>query len=190
MSFAIRFDHVSKQYVLNKQRPRSFQEIFVNLFHLKRQQGESLWVLRDVSFDIQAGESVAIIGPNGAGKSTVLKLISQIIMPTAGTIEVNGRVSSLLELGTGFHPDLTGRENVYLNGTMVGLSRAEIDRKYADIVEFSGMEAYMDLPVKHYSSGMYLRLAFSMAIHVEPDILLVDEAISVGDDVFQKQCLK
>ena len=190
MSLAIRFDHVSKKYVLNKQRPRSFQEIFVNLFRLRRQRGESLWVLRDVSFDIQAGESVAIVGPNGAGKSTILKLISQIIMPTSGAIEIEGRVSSLLELGTGFHPDLTGRENVYLNGALVGLSRAEIDRKYADIVEFSGIEAYMDLPVKHYSSGMYLRLAFSMAIHVEPDILLVDEAIAVGDDVFQRQCLK
>ena len=190
MSLAIRFEQVSKKYILNKQRPRSFQEIFVNLFRLRRQQGESLWVLKDVSFDIQAGESVALMGPNGAGKSTVLKLISQIVMPTAGQIEVEGRVSSLLELGAGFHPDLTGRENVYLNGALVGLSRAEIDRKYADIVEFSGMQAYMDLPVKHYSSGMYLRLAFSMAIHVEPDILLVDEAIAVGDDVFQKQCLK
>lgn len=149
-----------------------------------------MWVLNDVSFSIMPGEAVALIGPNGAGKSTILKLISSIIPPTSGTIEINGRVSSLLELGAGFHPDLSGRENIYLNGSILGLSRKEIDRKYTAIVDFADIDEYIELPVKHYSSGMYLRLAFAVASHMEPDILLIDEVIAVGDHIFQQRCLK
>lgn len=137
-----------------------------------------------------SGEAVALIGPNGAGKSTILKLIASIIPPTSGTIEINGRVSSLLELGAGFHPDLSGRENIYLNGSILGLSRKEIDRKYTAIVDFADIGEYIELPVKHYSSGMYLRLAFAVASHMEPDILLIDEVIAVGDHIFQQRCLK
>jgi ABC-type polysaccharide/polyol phosphate transport system ATPase subunit len=156
----------------------------------KKSKKESLWVLKDVSFSIMPGEAVALIGPNGAGKSTILKLISSIIPPTSGTIEINGRVSSLLELGAGFHPDLSGRENIYLNGSILGLSRKEIDRKYTAIVDFADIGEYIELPVKHYSSGMYLRLAFAVASHMEPDILLIDEVIAVGDHIFQQRCLK
>lgn len=156
----------------------------------KKSKKESLWVLKDVSFSIMPGEAVALIGPNGAGKSTILKLISSIIPPTSGTIEINGCVSSLLELGAGFHPDLSGRENIYLNGSILGLSRKEIDRKYTAIVDFADIGEYIELPVKHYSSGMYLRLAFAVASHMEPDILLIDEVIAVGDHIFQQRCLK
>jgi lipopolysaccharide transport system ATP-binding protein len=187
---AIEFKSVSKRYLIDKQRPRSFQELFVNGFKKKKSKKESLWVLKDVSFSIMSGEAVALIGPNGAGKSTILKLISSIIPPTSGTIEINGRVSSLLELGAGFHPDLSGRENIYLNGSILGLSRKEIDRKYTAIVDFADIGEYIELPVKHYSSGMYLRLAFAVASHMEPDILLIDEVIAVGDHIFQQRCLK
>jgi ABC-type polysaccharide/polyol phosphate transport system ATPase subunit len=187
---AIEFVSVSKRYNLSKQKRRSIQEILTGGFRRPKQEKESLWVLKDVSFTVQPGESVAFIGPNGAGKSTILKLISSIIIPTSGKIEINGRISSLLELGAGFHPDLTGRENIYLNGSILGLSRKEIDRKYDTIVEFAEMANYIDLPVKHYSSGMYLRLAFSVASHVEPDVLLIDEVIAVGDHIFKQRCLK
>ncbi len=174
---------------MQQERARSFQEIFVSGFRRKNRRENVFWVLQDVDFTIEHGESVALIGPNGAGKSTVLKLMSQILFPTSGEIMIDGRLSSLLELGTGFHPDLSGRENIYLNGSMLGLSRAEIDAKYKDIVAFSEMADYIGMPVKHYSSGMYLRLAFSVAIHVDPDILLVDEALAVGDAAFQRKCL-
>jgi lipopolysaccharide transport system ATP-binding protein len=151
-------------------------------------QGE-FWALRDVSFDVEQGEVLGIIGRNGAGKSTALKIISRITPPTAGRVELHGRVGSLLEVGTGFHGDLTGRENVYLNGTILGMRRAEIDRKFDEIMAFAGVEAFIDTPVKRYSSGMYMRLAFAVAAHLDTEILLVDEVLAVGDMEFQKKCL-
>lgn len=148
-----------------------------------------IWALRDVSFAVKRGEVVGIIGRNGAGKSTLLKLLSRITYPTTGRMELNGRVSSLLEVGTGFHPELSGRENIYLNGTLLGMRKAEIDRKFEQIVDYSGVEKFIDTPVKFYSSGMRVRLAFSVAAHLEPEILLVDEVLAVGDGEFQKKCL-
>jgi lipopolysaccharide transport system ATP-binding protein len=187
---AIRFDRVSKEFTLHHDRPRSFQELFLNL--ISREQAprkEKYWALKDVSFEVQPGEMVGIIGPNGAGKSTALKLITRIIEPTSGQIQVNGRIGALLELGSGFHPDLTGRENVYLNGSILGFNRAEMDRLFDDIVSFSELERFIDVPVKHYSSGMYMRLGFSVAMHLQPEILLVDEILAVGDQAFQRRCL-
>jgi ABC-type polysaccharide/polyol phosphate transport system ATPase subunit len=187
---SVSFDRVSKQFMLHHERPRSFQELFLNMLHLKGSPTkEEYWALRDVSFDVQQGEMLGVVGANGAGKSTLLKLLSRIIEPSSGKITVNGRVSALLELGSGFHPDLTGRENIYLNGSIIGFTRAEMDRIFDDIVAFSEMERFIDVPVKHYSSGMYMRLGFSVAIHVRPDILLVDEVLAVGDQAFQLQCL-
>jgi len=148
------------------------------------------WALEDISFQVQRGEAFGIIGGNGAGKSTILKLLTGIIKPTTGSLSVEGRLSALIEVGAGFHPDLTGRENIYLNGVILGMRREEIKRKFAEIVEFSGLAEFIDTPVKRYSSGMFARLGFSVAAHVEPDVLLVDEVISVGDYVFQKKCLK
>jgi len=150
---------------------------------------ETLWALRDVSFDIHHGEAVAIIGQNGAGKSTLLKILSRITDPTTGIADIYGRVGSLLEVGTGFHPELTGRENIYLNANILGMRKAEINRKFDAIVGFAEIEKFIDTPVKHYSSGMYVRLAFAVAAHMEPDILLVDEVLAVGDAAFQKKCL-
>ena len=150
---------------------------------------ETIWALKDVSFEVQHGEVLGIIGHNGAGKSTLLKILSQITEPSEGVIELYGRVGALLEVGTGFHQELTGRENVYLNGAILGMSRAEIDRKFDEIVDFSGIEKFIDTPVKHYSSGMGLRLGFAVAAHLEPEILVVDEVLAVGDAEFQKKCL-
>src|SRR5829696_3051771 len=150
---------------------------------------ETIWALKDVSFQIQPGEVVGIIGRNGAGKSTLLKILSGITDPTEGYADIYGRVGSLLEVGTGFHPELTGRENIYLNGAILGMKRAEIDRQFDAIVEFAEVEKFIDTAVKHYSSGMYLRLAVAVAAHLEPEILLVDEVLAVGDAAFQKKCM-
>ncbi len=147
------------------------------------------WALKDVSFEVKQGEVVGVIGRNGAGKSTLLKILSKITEPTAGRVELRGRVGSLLEVGTGFHPELTGRENIFLNGAILGMGRAEIRRRFDEMVAFAEVEKFIDTPVKHYSSGMYMRLAFAVAAHLEPEILLVDEVLSVGDALFQKKCL-
>lgn len=150
---------------------------------------EEFWALKNISFNVSKGEVVGIIGQNGAGKSTLLKILSQITPPTEGEIILRGRVGSLLEVGTGFHPELSGRENIFLNGAILGMKRKEIAEKFDQIVEFAGIEQFLDMPVKYYSSGMYVRLAFSVAAHMEPDILIVDEVLAVGDDEFQKKCL-
>jgi ABC-type polysaccharide/polyol phosphate transport system ATPase subunit len=187
---AIRFDHVTKQFTLHRQRSRSFQELFLSALRFRRNHPKEQYLaLHDISFDVQAGEMVGIIGPNGAGKSTILKLVSRIIEPTSGDIAINGRVGALLELGSGFHPDLTGRENIYLNGSIIGFTRKKMDQILENIIDFSEMSHFVDVPVKHYSSGMFMRLGFSIAIHVEPDILLVDEVLAVGDQSFQIRCL-
>lgn len=154
----------------------------------KPEPDELLWAIRDVSFEVQAGEAVGIIGRNGAGKSTLLKMLARIIKPTAGEVDIYGRVGSLLEIGTGFHPDLTGRENIYLNGAMLGMRRDEIKRKFDEIVAFAEVERFLQMPVKHYSSGMYLRLAFAVAAHFQPEILILDEVLAVGDAAFQQKC--
>src|SRR4051812_13058754 len=150
---------------------------------------EEFWALRDVSFEVRRGEALGIIGRNGAGKSTLLKILSRITEPTAGRVTIKGRVASLLEVGTGFHPELTGRENIFLNGAILGMTRAEIRRKFDEIVAFAEVERFLDTPVKRYSSGMYVRLAFAVAAHLEQEILVVDEVLAVGDAVFQKKCL-
>ena len=151
--------------------------------------GEELWALRDVSFTVEQGEALGIIGRNGAGKSTLLKILSRVTAPTNGRVKVKGRIASLLEVGTGFHPELTGRENITLNGAILGMNKAEISRKFDEIVDFSGVEQFIDTPVKRYSSGMYVRLAFAVAAHLDPEILIVDEVLAVGDAEFQKKCL-
>jgi len=156
---------------------------------LRRQEKKTIWAVDDLTFDIKEGDAIAIIGRNGAGKSTLLKLLSRITEPTKGYADIYGRVASLLEVGTGFSPELTGRENVYLNGAILGMNRAEVKRKFDEIVEFSGVEQHIDTPVKWYSSGMYVRLAFAVAAHLEPEILIVDEVLAVGDAEFQKRCL-
>ena len=152
-------------------------------------EADLLWALRDVSFEVQPGEVVGLVGRNGAGKSTLLKILSRVIKPTTGEVDVYGRVGSLLEIGTGFHPDLTGRENVYLNGAIIGMKREEIKRKFDEIVAFAEVERFLDTPVRYYSSGMYLRLAFAVAGHLEPEILMLDEVLAVGDAAFQRKCL-
>src|SRR6202162_964456 len=150
---------------------------------------EEFWALKDVSFEVRQGDVLGIVGRNGAGKSTLLKILSRITEPTEGRIRIKGRVASLLEVGTGFHPELTGRENIYLNGSILGMKHAEIQRKFHQIVAFSEIEQFLDTPVKRYSSGMYVRLAFAVAAHLEPEILIVDEVLAVGDAQFQKRCL-
>jgi lipopolysaccharide transport system ATP-binding protein len=186
----VRFEHVAKKFILDQQRSRSLQETFTGLIKRKgRRAKEPYWALRDVSFEVGAGEMVGIIGPNGAGKSTILKLVARIIEPTSGRIDIDGSIGALLELGAGFHPDLSGRENIYLNGSILGFDRNEMDRIFDDIIDFSEMGRFIDVPVKHYSSGMHMRLGFSIAIHLRPDVLLVDEVLAVGDKSFQLRCL-
>lgn len=155
----------------------------------EKRRGTNIWALKDVSFEIMPGEVVGIIGRNGAGKSTLLKVLSRITEPTVGRVELYGRPASLLEVGTGFHPELSGRENIYLNGALLGMKRTEIERKFDEIVAFAEVETFLDTPVKHYSSGMYVRLAFAVAAHLEPEILIIDEVLAVGDAAFQKKCL-
>ena len=166
-----------------------FEDVGSELGNNQRHSNDILWALRDISFEVKRGEIVGIIGPNGAGKSTLLKILSKITDPTSGTAEIRGRISSLLEVGTGFHPELTGRENIYLNGTILGMSKKEIDHKFDEIVDFSGIEMFLDTPVKRYSSGMSIRLAFSVSAHLEPEVLMIDEVLSVGDAQFQKKSL-
>jgi lipopolysaccharide transport system ATP-binding protein len=196
---AIRADNLSKQYRIGMQKARyqTFRDALVTaarapLHWFKgeaAQERNKIWALKDISFEIKHGEAVGIIGRNGAGKSTLLKILSRITKPTRGRADIFGRVGSLLEVGTGFHPELTGRDNIYLNGAILGMRRSEIDRKFDEIVAFSEIEKFLDTPVKYYSSGMYVRLAFAVAAHLEPEILLVDEVLAVGDAQFQKKCL-
>ena len=180
-------DWISKP-IRNYRRLRSLTQFEEKPQEIKDVE-DIIWALRDVTFNIKPGEVIGVIGKNGAGKSTLLKILSRISYPTYGSVELNGRVSSLLEVGTGFHPELTGRENVFLNGTILGMTRHEIERKFDEIVEFSGISKFIDTPVKFYSSGMGVRLAFSVAAHLEPEILLIDEVLSVGDAAFQKRSL-
>ncbi|MBE7552139.1 MAG: ABC transporter ATP-binding protein [Anaerolineales bacterium] len=186
----ISFENVSKRFRLLKIPRRAFQDVFVNMFNKEVRGRHHFWALQDVTFSIKAGETVGILGANGSGKSTILKLISRIIDPTTGVIRVAGRLSALLELGAGFHPDLTGRENIYLNGSILGLNRQAMDSKFDSIVDFAGIDEFIDAPVRSYSSGMQMRLGFSVAIHVEPEIILVDEVLAVGDYSFQLKCLE
>jgi lipopolysaccharide transport system ATP-binding protein len=184
---AVSFERVSKEFRLLK--TRSLQDTFVNIFNKEMRGRYQFWALQDVSFAIKPGETVAILGPNGSGKSTILKLISRIIDPTRGVIRVSGRLSALLELGAGFHPDLTGRENIYLNGSILGLGRKVMNEKLDSIIAFADVGQFLDVPIRNYSSGMQMRLGFSVAVHVEPEIMLVDEVLAVGDYSFQLKCL-
>ena len=186
---AISVSNVSKKYIIGKQKDSSLRGSLQSVIKRKDTHEDEFMALSDLNFEIKKGEVLGIIGKNGAGKSTLLKILSQITKPTTGRIEINGRVASLLEVGTGFHPELTGRENIYLNGTILGMSRKEVSSKFEEIVEFSGVEKFIDTPVKHYSSGMYVRLAFAVAAHLEPEILIIDEVLAVGDAEFQKKCL-
>lgn len=170
-------------------RIRKRQDPNAQILAEQRKHGDKFWAIKDISFKVQAGERVGIIGRNGAGKSTLLKILSRVTIPTSGRVRLKGRVASLLEVGTGFHPELTGRENIFLNGAILGMNRGEVRKKLDEIIDFAGVQDYIDTPVKRYSSGMYVRLAFAVAAHLEPDILIVDEVLAVGDVEFQKKCL-
>lgn len=190
----IEINNLSKKYpIIHDKAPyRTFRETIMNrLRHpfAKTKTHETFWALKDINLTINRGEIIGIIGKNGAGKSTLLKILSGITKPSEGKIKLYGRVSSLLEVGTGFHPELTGRENIFLNGVILGMTRKEVAKKFNEIVAFAGVEQFLDTPVKHYSSGMYVRLAFAIAAHLEPDILIIDEVLAVGDIEFQKKCL-
>lgn len=206
MTIAISVKNLGKQYRIGaaetKFRYNMLRDVLVDTFYApvrlakalvgrseRRSNQNFVWALKDVSFEVEEGQVLGIVGRNGAGKSTLLKILSRITEPTMGTVTVRGRVGSLLEVGTGFHPELTGRENIYMNGAILGMKRAEIDSKFDEIVEFSEVTQFIDTPVKRYSSGMYLRLAFAVAAHLEPEILVVDEVLAVGDAEFQKKCL-
>lgn len=198
---SIKVEGLSKEYIVGgaEQQYDSFRDMLTNAIHSPFRKYQKLsgsdnnddrfWALNDINFEINQGDVVGVIGHNGAGKSTLLKILSRITTPTEGRIQVHGRVASLLEVGTGFHPELTGRENIYLNGSILGMKRAEISKKFDEIVDFAGITKFLDTPVKRYSSGMYVRLAFSVAANLETDILLVDEVLAVGDQNFQKKCL-
>ena len=186
MTTVVRIEDVSKRFVIRKEK--SLKERLVNLGRSNLHK-DDFWALSHVSAEITSGTTVGLVGPNGSGKSTLLKTIGGILQPTSGSVSLRGRLAALLELGAGFHPDLTGRENVYLNAAILGISRAQTDRYFDAIVDFSGIEPFIDTQVKFYSSGMYVRLAFAVAVHVDPDILLVDEVLAVGDEPFQRKCL-
>lgn len=206
-SIVIRLENVSKQYRLGKIGTGSLKHDLNRWWHdlrgkddpylkigevndrSKRQESEYVWALKNINFDVKQGDVIGIIGKNGAGKSTLLKILSRTTLPTTGSIKVRGRIASLLEVGTGFHPELTGRENIFLNGAILGMTKQEIRMKFDEIVDFSGVEKYIDTPVKRYSSGMYVRLAFGVAAHLDPEILIVDEVLAVGDSEFQKKAL-
>lgn len=181
---AVSVDHVSKKFRLYHERNQTLKSA---VMRGRTSKHEEFWALKDVTFDVEAGQTYGIIGSNGSGKSTLLKCLAKIYWPTSGTITYNGKMASLLEVGSGFHFELSGRENIYLNGSILGMSKKEITEKFDSIVEFSGVEKFIDQPVKNYSSGMYVRLGFSVAIHVDPDILVVDEVLSVGDEEFQRK---
>lgn len=183
----IQFKNVTKKFSFNKQK--TFKE-FIPALLGQQETKTKFTALNNISFDVYPSETVGIIGPNGSGKSTILKLIANVTSPTSGEVIVNGRVSPLIELGAGFHPDLTGRENIFLNGSILGLTQKEIKHNYKSIVDFAELAEFIDQPVKHYSSGMYMRLAFAVAIHTSPETLLVDEILSVGDYSYQKKCLE
>jgi ABC-type polysaccharide/polyol phosphate transport system ATPase subunit len=183
----VQFEHVSKKYQLGSERPRSFQEIFVQ--RRVRGKRQTFWALHDASFAIAAGEQVALIGMNGSGKSTILKLMSRVIDPTGGSVVTRGRLAGLLELGTGFHPDLTGRENIHLNGSVLGVSRYDIQRQLDAIIDFADIGPFIDVQVRNYSSGMVVRLGFAVTTLLQPDILLIDEVLAVGDQNFQRKCM-
>jgi lipopolysaccharide transport system ATP-binding protein len=194
MSPVVTVSNISKQYRIGlANRTTTLRESLVSAMTLaflrSKPREETIWALRDVSFSIEPGETLGIIGRNGAGKSTLLKILSKITSPTSGQAKVNGRLAALLEVGTGFHQELTGRENIYLNGSILGMSKKEVDRKFDQIIEFSGVERFLDTPIKRYSSGMRLRLGFAVAAHLDPDILIVDEVLAVGDAAFQRKCL-
>jgi lipopolysaccharide transport system ATP-binding protein len=185
---AVKAENISKHYRLGSSNA-SILSLITGLFSAASSETNEFKALNDISFEVEKGEAVGIIGKNGAGKSTLLKILSRITEPTSGRITIDGRVASLLEVGTGFHPELTGRENIFLNGTILGMSRKEIKQKLDEIIEFSGVSKFIDTPVKHYSSGMHVRLAFSVAAHLEPEILIIDEVLAVGDAEFQNKCL-
>lgn len=194
MSPIIEIHELGKKYSVTEVQPYlSLRDVLSqkakNILGNKRNSSGEFWALQDINLEIESGERIGIIGRNGAGKSTLLKILSKITPPTTGEIKLRGRVASLLEVGTGFHPELTGRENIYLNGSILGLTKKEINRKLGEIIDFSGVEKFIDTPLKHYSSGMQLRLAFSVAAHLEPEILLIDEVLAVGDIEFQKKCI-
>jgi ABC-2 type transport system ATP-binding protein len=182
----VRIEDVSKRFIIRKEK--SLKERVVNM-RRSNEHKEDFWAIKDISMEISSGSTVGLIGPNGSGKSTLLKMIGGIIQPTTGKIERRGRLAALLELGAGFHPDLTGRENVYLNSAILGVSKSDTEKLFDAIVDFSGIEKFIDTQVKFYSSGMYIRLAFAVAVHVDPDILLVDEVLAVGDEPFQRKCM-
>jgi len=196
-NIVIKVENLSKLYLLNEYHQTKSDTLSGTLLNslkqakskISKKELKEFWALKDVSFEIEQGDRVGIIGRNGAGKSTLLKILSRITPPTSGRIEYTGKMASLLEVGTGFHGDLSGRENIYLNGSVLGMNKQEINRKFDEIVAFSGIERHLDTPVKKYSSGMYVRLAFAVAAHLEPDILIVDEVLAVGDAEFQKKCL-
>jgi lipopolysaccharide transport system ATP-binding protein len=186
---AIIVEGLGKKYSIGKEKDGSLKGALTSFLKTEKTKNEDFWALKGLDLNIEKGDIVGVIGKNGAGKSTFLKVLSKITKPTEGRIEINGRVASLLEVGTGFHPELTGRENIYLNGTILGMTRKEVAQKFDEIVAFSGIRKFIDTPVKRYSSGQYVRLAFAVAAHLEPDILIIDEVLAVGDAEFQKKCL-
>jgi ABC-2 type transport system ATP-binding protein/lipopolysaccharide transport system ATP-binding protein len=191
MNSAVSVQHVTKSFKLQEEHYSTIRELFLkSLFFWKRKQIKPLVALDDISFEVPRGQTLGIIGDNGSGKSTLLKLILGITPPTTGSIQVNGKIAALLELGAGFHPDLTGRENIYLNGSILGITKKMLDEKMEEIIDFAELRPFIDSPIKHYSSGMFVRLGFSIAVHVNPDVLLVDEVLAVGDGAFQQKCIE